>query len=122
MKKILLVPASVLITLLATGQTTQNEPVKATQTIEQLAVSSPEEYTAIKTYAAQNGTYVTALPKGKDARLDGTVTPEQVASNDPFTMGLTIQSVNQYFRIEGTEQMLVVKSLYTLQQEMKTKN
>lgn len=70
-------------------------------------------------YALINGVYVTALPQ-----KDFTVIKSINANPDinKFTdIGLRIENQNQYFKIIGTDKMLVVKSKYVLQNELKNK-
>lgn len=122
MKNFLLVPACLLLAGLSYGQASGNESVSRTQTIEQLAATSPSEYQAVLEYAASNGSVIMDLPKGKESKLNGTISQEKAQMVNPVKMGLTIPSVNEYYRIEGTEKMLMVKSLYILQLEMKNKH
>lgn len=70
-------------------------------------------------YALINGVYVTALPQ-----KEFTVIKPINANPDinKFTdIGLRIENQNQYFKIVGTDKMLVVKSKYVLQNELKNK-
>lgn len=119
MKKILLVPAALLMSLLSFGQTTGTEPVNKPQTMEQLAKSDPSAYTAVLNYSREHGSAIMDFPKGKEATVTATITMEKAALVDPAKMGLSIPSANQYFKIEGTNKLLLVKSVYVLQQEMK---
>lgn len=102
------------------AQTSGEQKTTQSQTIEQLQTSSPKEYKAVLRYAEKNGSTIMDLPKGKEARLNGEISMEKAELVDPAKMGLTIPSANAYYRITGTDKMLLVKSLYTLQQEMKT--
>jgi hypothetical protein len=122
MKRFTLLVSSVFVfSALSFGQTEIRETAKEVQTMEQLATSSPAEHAKLLEFAKNHGSTIMDFPKGKEAKkLDGEVTMEQAALIDPIKMGLSILSTNQYFRISGTEKMLMVKSVFILQQEMKT--
>jgi hypothetical protein len=67
-------------------------------------------------YALDNGVYVTDLPTGKETDL-----PVITVNGDNPTfadLGLDIIKSNQYFKIEGTDKMLVVKSIWVLDNEL----
>jgi len=71
-------------------------------------------------YGISNAVYLTTIPLGKEIQL-----PEINISNNSvkFTdLGLKIMNENQYFRVKNTNNMLVVKSLYVLKNELKNKN
>lgn len=70
-------------------------------------------------YALTNGIYVTALPSKESSEIkELNVTSEIKKFTD---IGLRIENQNQYFNIVGTDKMLVVKSKYVLQNELKTR-
>jgi hypothetical protein len=70
-------------------------------------------------YALTNGVYVTALPSKESSEIkELNVTSEIKKFTD---IGLRIENQNQYFNIVGTDKMLVVKSKYVLQNELKNK-
>ena len=67
-------------------------------------------------YALDNGVYMTDLPAGKETDL-----PVITVNGDNPTfadLGLDIINSNQYFKIEGTDKMLVVKSIWVLDYEL----
>lgn len=71
-------------------------------------------------YALTNGFYITTLPSKESADIKKlNVTTEIKKYTD---IGLRIENQNQYFNIVGTDKMLVVKSKYVLQNELKNKN
>ena len=74
----------------------------------------------MEAYAAKNGTYIIASPKGKDLTPDGEVTLAKAKLVDPAAMGIKIINRTQYFTIAGTTDLLVVKSTWVLENEMKT--
>lgn len=121
MKKItLLVSAIFVFSAFSFAQTEIRETAKEVQTMEQIAANSPAEHAKLLKFAETHGSTIMDFPKGKEAKLDGEVTMEQAKLIDPIKMGLSILTANQYFRISGTEKMLMVKSVFILQQEMKT--
>lgn len=66
-------------------------------------------------YALDHAIYVTDLPQGKDAELPSIALQ---GDNQNFAdLGLDIINTNQYFKIEGTDKMLVVKSIWVLDNE-----
>ena len=70
-------------------------------------------------YALTNGIYVTALPSKESSEIkELNVTSEIKKFTD---IGLRIENQNQYFNIVGTDKMLVMKSKYVLQNELKNK-
>ena len=108
------------MTTMTVAQTGDNRKVSEVQTIEQLQSTNPTEYKEVVAYAEKHGSQIMDLPKGKDARLNGEISMEKAQLIDPLKMGLTVPSANEYYRITGTDKMLLLKSLYVLQQEMKT--
>lgn len=67
-------------------------------------------------YALDHAMYVTDIPSGKSADLQViTLNGEGQTFAD---LGLDIINSNQYFKIEGTDKMLVVKSIWVLDNEM----
>ena len=71
-------------------------------------------------YALTNGFYITTLPSKESTYIKKlNVTTEIKKYTD---IGLRIENQNQYFNIVGTDKMLVVKSKYVLQNELKNKN
>ena len=116
----LLVSSFFVFSAFSFAQTEIRETVKEPQTMEQIAANSPAEHAKLLKFAETHGSTIMDFPKGKDAKLNGEVTMEQANLIDPIKMGLGILPTNQYFRITGTDKMLMVKSVFLLQQEMKT--
>jgi hypothetical protein len=71
-------------------------------------------------YGITNAVYLTAIPTGKEVNIQEII----ISGNSMrFTdLGLKILNENQYFKVKGTNNMLVVKSLYVLKNELKNKN
>ena len=70
-------------------------------------------------YAVDKACYVSDLPKGKEAKLDGVINADISKPLNFIDLGLDIKSVNQYYKINGTDKMLVVKSEFILNNELK---
>ena len=70
-------------------------------------------------YALNHAVYTTLLPNKNAEQLKTLkVSPSIVRFTDA---ALRIENQNQYFIIEGTDKMLVIKSKYVLQNELKNK-
>lgn len=85
------------------------------QELKELMKTDQEKYTLL-VYALDHGTEVMALPEGKGAKLNGEIN----VPSGMYTfadLGLTISDSNQYYRIAGTNTMLVVKSFWVLKNE-----
>ena len=85
-----------------------------------MKANDPAKYT-MYVYAIDHACYVTDLPSGKLSDLNGTI---EVDMNKPLNfieLGLDIKTSNQYLKITGTDKMLVVKSVYVLENELQTK-
>lgn len=73
----------------------------------------------MEAYAVKNGTYIVARVEGKKLTPDGEVTLEKAKLVDPKAIGVKIINKTQYFTITGTNDLLVVKSSWVLENEMK---
>jgi hypothetical protein len=70
-------------------------------------------------YATKNACYVIDSPEGKDVSNFGTIVLDSFTNINYLDLGLSIiENQNQYFRIEGTNQLLVVKSTWVLNYEI----
>nr|WP_294858447.1 hypothetical protein [uncultured Fluviicola sp.] len=83
-------------------------------------VQGPVVSKEMQSYAATKGTYVIARPDGKELTPDGEISREKAKLVDPSAMGIKIIDKTQYFSITGTNDLLVVKSTWILDNEMKT--
>jgi hypothetical protein len=70
-------------------------------------------------YGIQNAIYYVEIPNEKSIQLNEIEVLGAVRFTD---LGLKITNENQYFRIKGSKQMLVVKSQYVLKNEMINRN
>lgn len=77
----------------------------------------PERYRAL-VYGVNNALDIVDFPKGKESKTDGNI---DLPSGDYSfcDLGLKIKESNQYFKINGTNKLLVVKSFYLLENELK---
>ena len=114
MKKIIFSAIVFLGASLSYGQNLSKEATK------QATVQEPVVSKEMQAYAAKKGTYIIARPQGKDLTTDGEITLEKAKLVDPTAMGIKITSRTQYFGITGTTDLLVVKSTWVLDNEMKT--
>ena len=77
------------------------------------------ELFSLLSYALDNAIYVADLPVRKSLELPSIQMPTK--GETYLDLGLEIISENQYFKIRGTEKMLVMKSEWVLNHELKTK-
>jgi hypothetical protein len=71
-------------------------------------------------YGIENAIYFITIPKEKQSNFLVIKNPN---STTKYTsLGLKITSENQYFEIKETNQLMVVKSLYVLKNELLNKN
>jgi hypothetical protein len=88
--------------------------------IQLMIKENPTDYQLL-VYALDNACYITDMPSGKDEELDGSVSLDLSKEFTYLDLGLEIKNSNQYLRINGTNKMLVVKSEWVLNNELKTK-
>lgn len=81
-------------------------------------INSDEEKYQILVSAIGRATEIVDFPKGKETKVSEVISiPE-----GEFTyldLGLKIKDTNQYFKINGTDKLLVVKSFFVLKNESK---
>ncbi len=85
----------------------------------ELAEISNEHPDRIKVlnYAIDHAVQVMDLPKGKDATFDGSLNAD--LKNPKWTdLKIKLKETNQYYRITGTDKVIMVKSFYVLGLEM----
>lgn len=98
---------------LAYGQNLSKDEKKPTVT------QGPAISKEMQAHAVKSGTYIIAQPKGKEFTSDGEISLEKAKLVDPAAMGIKIVDRTQYFAITGTNDLLVVKSTWILDNEMK---
>lgn len=72
-------------------------------------------------YAVEHGSYILTEVKkdGNVIQYDGEISAEKAKKVNPADMGIAITDRDQYYKITGTNQYLVVKSTWALDGEMK---
>lgn len=86
--------------------------------LNEMIENSPNDY-AILDYALDNGMYYSIGSNPKAASLPTIDLPEEGATF--LDLNLEITSSNQYFKINGEDKILVVKSKWVLNHEMENK-
>ena len=122
MKRLLIFCFPLLTSSLALSQDYDNRLLKSylVEELTQIQTEKPADMKVLA-YALENACYFSDAPKGKDLagiqsiKLTGTEVPCYV------DLGLKILDQNQYFMIEGTSKMLVVKSKWVLNHELQNK-
>lgn len=88
----------------------------APEELTELYNNNQQEYKLL-VYALDNAVYLTEIPEGKNTDFE---TIDISGSELNFiALGLGIKDSNQYFRVEGENKLLVVKSRYVLNKESK---
>lgn len=83
--------------------------------LETMISSDPEKYKVLE-YALDNAIYIIDEPKVK--KLDCSSINIEGKDLNIIDLGIEIADQNQYFKIEGQEKLLVVKSNWVLNNEM----
>jgi hypothetical protein len=122
MKKLLIFAFSFFALGSAFSQEIDQRLVKryTTEELSLMRKNEPKKY-EMYVYALDHGCYIADLPMGKESELSGTVNVDMTKPLNYIDLGLEIKGSNQYFRIAGTEKMLVLKSEWVLNNELQTK-
>ena len=88
--------------------------------INQIIQDDPRQYQFL-VYALDNACYTIDPPKGKDLSEFTEISLDLKSPLNFLYLGLEIKDQNQYFIIKGTNKLLVVKSNWVLNHELKTK-
>lgn len=103
---------------LSYGQQTTKKPVKQISVDQNAPLLTKE----MEQYAIAHGSFITtAVVKDQPIDYTGEVSMEIAKKVNPAEMGIKITDSDQYYKITGTNQMLVVKSTWALDGEMKMK-
>jgi len=86
--------------------------------LSNIQLENPEEY-ALLNYALDNAVYFSDLPKEKSKDLQEISLPN--AEPTFINLGLDLKDKNQYFIVREQNKLLVVKSRWVLNEEMKKK-
>jgi len=118
MTRIIILFAFVSISLLSTAQKHNTDLLKSYSANELAAFDTGT--IEILEYGITNAVYITTIPSGKELNLpEINLTSNSLKYTD---LGLKILNQNQYFKVHGVENMMVVKSLYVLKNELENKN
>ena len=85
-----------------------------------LKKEQPENFKMLN-YALDNALYILDLPKEKSAEISAAINYDFNTKPTFLALGLSIQKQNQYFKINGSNKMLVLKSEWVLMNELNTK-
>lgn len=122
MKKIILF-FSLTFATVVTGysQTTDNRllSVYSESEINQIKQTDITLYNAL-IYGLDNATYITAIPKEKKMENLKSITLPK-GDYTFASLGIKIEELSQFFQINGTDKMLVVKSIHVLKNELENK-
>ena len=88
--------------------------------ITQIIKDDPGHYHFL-VYALDNACYTIDQPKGKDLSEFTEISLDIKSPLNFLDLGLEIKDQNQYFIIKGTNKLLVVKSNWVINHELKTK-
>ena len=87
--------------------------------LNQMIQNNPEKYDLL-IYAIDNAIYTADYPTEKKVDISKEISIPQ----DEYTyldLGIKIEDLNQFYKIKGTNKILVVKSFYVLNNEIKMK-
>lgn len=80
--------------------------------------------TEMQKYAVTHGSFIAneTSKDGSTIQYNGEISEEMAKKVNPAEMGIVITDRDQYYKITGTSQYLVVKSTWALDGEMKMQN
>ncbi len=122
MKKTFILLLSILISSISFSQEFDKRLEKA-YTSSQLTTMQKENPAQLNmlNYALDNALYVIDMPKEKMSEIQKTITYDLKKKATFLELGLTIQKENQYFKINGLDKVLVVKSEWMLLNELNSR-
>ena len=94
-------------------------PKYSAETLETMIASNPNQY-ALLVYALDNALYVSNYSSAKGGEFESIVL-DPAALPTFVELDLEIKDQNQYFKIDGFDKLLVVKSTWVLNHEMQKK-
>lgn len=120
MKLLSILGLSLLLSFQASAQQDVEQELLQSYTkseLNSIKKDQPERYRVL-VHGVKNALEIVDFPKGKESKTDGTI---DLPSGDYnfCDLGLKIKESNQYFKIHGTNKLLVVKSFYLLENELK---
>lgn len=122
MKKTFILLLSILISSISFSQEFDKR-LEKTYTSSQLTTMQKENPAQLNmlNYALDNALYVIDMPKEKMSEIQKTITYDLKKKATFLELGLTIQKENQYFKINGLDKVLVVKSEWMLLNELNSR-
>jgi hypothetical protein len=110
-----------LTTMLSSFSFTQNYNSELLKSYSKVEIQSMDvETLQALEYGIENAIYFIAIPKEKQSNFLAIKNPN---SSSKYTdLGLKIMNENQYFEIKETNQLMVVKSLFVLKNELINKH
>ena len=96
------------------------EKTYTTSQLKTMQKENPAQFNMLN-YALDNALYVIDMPKEKMSEIQKTITYDSKKKTTFLELGLTIQKENQYFKINGSEKVLVVKSEWLLLNELNSR-
>lgn len=94
-------------------------PKYSVEELETMMASNPEQYSLLA-YALDNALYVSNFSSAKGGDFE-TIVLNPALLPTFVELDLEIKDQNQYFKIEGYDKLLVVKSTWVLNHEMEKK-
>ena len=122
-KKIILLFSLFLVSQIGFSQEKEINPqllkVYSENELNQIVQESPEKYDLL-VYAIDHAIYTADFPTEKKDNISKEI---EVPLGDYtyLDLGIKIENLNQFYRIKGTNKILVVKSFYVLNNEIITK-
>jgi hypothetical protein len=122
MKTTFILLLSILISSISFSQEFDKR-LEKTYTSSQLTTMQKENPAQLNmlNYALDNALYVIDMPKEKMSEIQKTITYDLKKKATFLELGLTIQKENQYFKINGLDKVLVVKSEWMLLNELNSR-
>lgn len=122
MKTTFILLLSILISSISFSQDFDKRLEKAytSSQLKTLKQENPVQFNMLN-YALDNALYLIDMPKEKMSEFQKTITYDLKKKATFLELGLTIQKENQYFKINGTEKVLVVKSEWMLLNELNSR-
>lgn len=114
---LLVVGQFMLFTSMAQQDQKQLDLIYSKEEIQTLKTNQLEVYNAL-IYGLSNGTYVAEMPKGKELPELKSITLPQNAYSYASLGIKPLENENQYFKIANSNNLLVVKSILVLKNEL----
>lgn len=122
MKNSIILCVYILLNVVAFSQEADSRLTKSytQKEITDFKATKPEYYRML-VYALENACYITSVPEGKEFKEHGIVSIDSQSIPSFTEIGVRIKNQNQYFLIQNTDKMLVVKSEWVLNDELTRK-